>query len=187
MQRIPNVNPLCINPHTHPGKKTTLLQLSALFSPKITESRSFGRIESVLADCLVFCSFSGYIKRQKLWTYKKVMDAFLCLNPPVADLSRRQERQQKKRKTRWFTDQASESTGEDKCHSTFTDSQRCKRRALTASASSFLSPWSSEGACGLAELRRVIIACWESHNFVISYQIYFVPRLQFMVYSFSPH
>lgn len=100
MQRIPNVNPLCINPHTHPGKKTTLLQLSALFSPKITESRSFGRIESVLADCLVFCSFSGYIKRQKLWTYKKVMDAFLCLNPPVADLSRRQERQQKKRKTR---------------------------------------------------------------------------------------
>lgn len=101
MQRIPNVNPLCINPHTHPGKKTTLLQLSALFSPKIAESRECGRIESVLADCIVFCSFSGYIKRQKLWTYKKVMDAsFLCLNPPVADLSRRQERQQKKRKTR---------------------------------------------------------------------------------------
>lgn len=82
-------------------KKTTLLQLSALFSPKIAESRECGRIESVLADCIVFCSFSGYIKRQKLWTYKKVMDAsFLCLNPPVADLSRRQERQQKKRKTR---------------------------------------------------------------------------------------
>lgn len=78
-------------------KKTTLLQLSALFSPKIAESRECGRIESVLADCIVFCSFSGYIKRQKLWTYKKVMDAsFLCLNPPVADLSRRQERQQKK-------------------------------------------------------------------------------------------
>lgn len=70
---------------------------SALFSPKIAESQECGRIESVLADCIVFCSFSGYIKRQKLWTYKKVMDAsFLCLNPPVADLSRRQGRQQKK-------------------------------------------------------------------------------------------
>lgn len=188
MQRAPNVNPLCINPHTHPWKKKTFLQLSALFSPKIAESRECGRIESVLADWIVFCSISGYIKRKKLWTYKKSDGCLLLMSEPACSWPQQKTgKAKKKRKTRWFTDQASESRGEDECHSTFTDSQRCKRRALTASASSFLSPWSSEGACGLAKLRRVIITCWESHDFVISYQIYFVPRLQFTVYSFSPH
>lgn len=51
------------------------LQLSAFFSPKIAESRECGRIESQLADWIVFCSISGCIKRLRLWTYKKVMDA----------------------------------------------------------------------------------------------------------------
>lgn len=55
--------------------KSPFLQLSAFFSPKIAESRECGRIESQLADWIVFCSISGCIKRLRLWTYKKVMDA----------------------------------------------------------------------------------------------------------------
>lgn len=55
--------------------ESPFLQLSAFFSPKIAESRECGRIESQLADWIVFCSISGCIKRLRLWTYKKVMDA----------------------------------------------------------------------------------------------------------------
>lgn len=55
--------------------KSPFLQLSALFSPKIAESQECDRIESQLADWIVFCSISGCIKRLRLWTYKKVMDA----------------------------------------------------------------------------------------------------------------
>ena len=55
--------------------KSPFLQLSAFFSLKIAESRECGRIESQLADWIVFCSISGCIKRVRLWTYKKVMDA----------------------------------------------------------------------------------------------------------------
>lgn len=55
--------------------KIPFLQLSAFFSQKIAESRECGRIESQLADWIVFCSISGCIKRLRLWTYKKVMDA----------------------------------------------------------------------------------------------------------------
>lgn len=63
--------------------KKTFLQLSALFSPKIAESRECGRIESVLADWIVFCSISGYIKRQKLWTYKKSDGCLLLMSEPA--------------------------------------------------------------------------------------------------------
>lgn len=39
------------------------------------ESRECGRIESQLADWIVFCTISDCIKQLRLWTYKKVMDA----------------------------------------------------------------------------------------------------------------
>lgn len=42
---------------------------------KIAESQEYGRIKSQLADWIVFCSISGCIKRLRLWTYKKLMDA----------------------------------------------------------------------------------------------------------------
>lgn len=49
--------------------------LSASLSPKIVESRECGRVESQLADWIVFCSISDCIKQPRLWTYKEVMDA----------------------------------------------------------------------------------------------------------------
>lgn len=110
--------------------ESPFLQLSALFSPKIAESQECGRVESQLADWIVFCSISGCIKQPRLWTYKKVMDAS-SLRLDRSELTSAEGRKGKKkeweRERLWFTDQAGERREEDECQSAPTaDSHRCK-------------------------------------------------------------
>lgn len=79
--------------------KAPFLQLSAFSPPKIAESRERGGIGSQPADWIVFCSISGCIKRPRLWTYKKVMDAS-SLRLDRSELTSAEGRKGKKKKER---------------------------------------------------------------------------------------
>lgn len=77
--------------------------LSASLSPKIVESRECGRVESQLADWIVFCSISDCIKQPRLWTYKEVMDAssFLLDRSELTSAEGRKGKKRSKRLIYW--------------------------------------------------------------------------------------
>lgn len=68
-----------------------------------------------------------------------------------------------------------------------TDVKKCSHCfSVCRFPSLFLSTAFGRERTAWRKLRRVIITCWKSQDFVISYQTHFTPHLMFPVYSFSP-
>lgn len=136
----------------------------------MVESQECGRIESQPADWIVSCSISGCIKRPRLWTYKKVMDASSsCLDR--AELTSAKGRKGKKKKRKMDCDLLTRLVkAERRMNAT-----RLSR--LTDVLLPLFLPL-CDFSCSLKKEK--------SHFSVISHQTHFIPRLKFAIYSSSP-
>lgn len=137
---------------------------------------------------LSFCSISGCIKRPRLRTYKKVMDAS-SLRLDRSELTSAEAGKGKKKKACDLLTRPVKAEGRMNATQLprLTDVKKCSHCfSVCRFPSLFLSTAFGRERTAWRKLRRVIITCWKSQDFVISYQTHFTPHLMFPVYSFSP-